>query len=101
MSVMSVGSQSVARVERPEELWVAVLIAAVSASVAALFVSQPSLFIAGVLVSLTLAALLRFDFFVYALVLLLPWCPLVDLKLPVRDVFLVLRFVLFVGVWIR
>ncbi len=101
MSVMSVGSQSVARVEQSKELLVAVSVAAVSASVAALFVSQPSLFVAGLLVSLTLAALLRFDFFVYALVLLLPWCPLVDLNLPVRDIFLVLRFVLFVGVWIR
>ncbi len=101
MSVMSVGSQSAARVEQPEVLWVAVLIAVASASAVALFVSEPSPFIVGVLVFLTLAALLRFDFFVYATVFLLPWCPLVDLNLPVRDVFLVLRFVLFVGVWIR
>jgi putative inorganic carbon (HCO3(-)) transporter len=98
---MSVRSQSVARVEQPEELLVPVLIAAVSAFTAALFVSEPFLFIVGMFVSLTFAALLRFDFFVYALVLLLPWCPLVDLNLPVRDVFLLLRFVLFVGVWIR
>lgn len=99
--MMSVGSQLVARMEQGEEVWVAVFIAALSASIAALFVSEPSLFIAGLFVSLTLAALLHFDFFVYGLVFLLPWSPLVDLNLPVRSVFLVLRLVLFVGVWIR
>jgi len=97
--MMSIGSPSVARAEQSEALWVAVLIAVVSAFIAALFVSEPSFFIAGLLVFLTLAALLRFDFFVYATIFLLPWSPLVDL--PVRNVFLVLRFVLFVGVWIR
>src|SRR5260221_114141 len=97
--MMSVSSPSVARAEQGGEVWVAVLIAAVSGSAAALFVSEPSLFIAGLFVSLTLAALLRFDFFVYATIFLLPWSPLVDL--PVRNVFLVLRFVLFAGVWIR
>ncbi len=98
-AMMSIGSPSVARAEQSEALWVAVLIAVVSAFIAALFVSEPSFFIAGLLVFLTLAALLRFDFFVYATIFLLPWSPLVDL--PVRNVFLVLRFVLFVGVWIR
>ncbi len=96
---MTLSSPSVARAEQGGEVWVAVLIAAVSGSAAALFVSEPSLFIAGLFVSLTLAALLRFDFFVYAAILLLPWSPLVNL--PVRNVFLVLRLVLFIGVWIR
>jgi O-antigen ligase len=98
---MIVPSQAVAKMQEGRGAWVGALIAAVSACVVTLFICEPSLLAKGLFVLLTLAALLRFDFFVYASVFLLPWCPLVDLGLPVRDVFLVFRLVLFVGMWIR
>jgi O-antigen ligase len=98
---MIVPSQAVAKMQEGRDALVGGLIAAVSACVVTLFICEPSLLAKGLFVLLTLAALLRFDFFVYASVFLLPWCPLVDLNLPVRDVFLVFRLVLFVGIWIR
>jgi putative inorganic carbon (HCO3(-)) transporter len=99
--MMAVASEYIAKMGGDENPRVAVLIAAFAASAAALFVCRPSLFIAASFVLLMLVALLRFDFFVYGLVFLLPWSPLVDWDFPVRNVFVVLRFVLFLGVWVR
>jgi putative inorganic carbon (HCO3(-)) transporter len=96
---MSADSQSVARVQRPDQRWVAVWIAAASASVGALFVTEPLVFAAGLMVLLALAALLRFDYFVYGTVFLLPWYPLLNSRF--QDAFLPLRFILFVGIWLQ
>ncbi len=85
-------SQSVAKLGGGEDLWVTGLIAALSASAAALFISTPDFIVAVLLVSLVLTALLNFDLFVYSSIFLLPWY---------RNAYLVLPFVLFVGVCIR
>lgn len=50
--------------------------------------------------SLALVAVLRFEFFVYGLIFLLPWYPLLDAKPPFRDIVLLLRFALLAGVWV-
>ena len=42
-------------------------------------------------------AVVRFDAFVYTSVFFLPWYPLPTIDLPMRDVFLVLRFVMLAG----
>ncbi|HLW52693.1 MAG TPA: O-antigen ligase family protein [Candidatus Angelobacter sp.] len=47
---------------------------------------------------LLILALLRFDFYICAVVFLLPVYPFIDWKLPVRDAFLLAHFVLFVGI---
>jgi putative inorganic carbon (HCO3(-)) transporter len=81
-----------------QDLWVTWSIAGLAASVAALFICQPSLVLVGLLISLMLAAATRFDLVIYWFIFSLPWYPLFDL--PVRDVYLLLRVVLFFGVWI-
>src|SRR5215471_5707168 len=77
----------------------AAAIAVVSVAVVALITADPvwllALFCAGMLA----LAIFKFDWFVYAQIFFLPWYPLLDLKLPLRDVSLVLRFLLLVGVW--
>lgn len=98
---MTAISESGARSWAGEDLGVIAVIAAASASIAALFVYDPTVFTSCLVIVLVLVALLRFDLYVYGIVLLLPWDPLVNWTLPVRDIFLVLRLVLFVGVWVR
>jgi len=97
--MMISGTGNLVRENAGGELWVIALIAVASAVVATLSFYQPFLWTTTVLLALTLSAFLRFDFFVYGSVFLLPWYPLLDL--PVQDIFPWLRFVLFVGVGLR
>jgi O-antigen ligase len=74
------------------------LIAAASVAVVSLAVTDSEFLVAAVGIGLAVAAILRFEFFVYALVFLVPWYPLIDYKPPFRDVFLLSRIVLLIGV---
>jgi putative inorganic carbon (hco3(-)) transporter len=65
-----------------------------------LAVTDPSFLVFAVCAGLAVAAVLRFEFFVYGLVFLTPWYPLLDAKPPFHDLFLLLRFVLLAGVWV-
>jgi O-antigen ligase len=74
------------------------LIAAASVAVVSLAVTDSEFLVTAVGIGLAIAAVLRFEFFVYALVFLVPWYPLIDYKPPFRDVFLLSRIVLLIGV---
>jgi O-antigen ligase len=76
------------------------LIAAIAVATVLLAVTNPGFVIIAICAGLAAAALLRFEFFVYALVFLLPWYPVLDAKPPFHDVFLLLRFALWGGVWV-
>jgi O-antigen ligase len=76
------------------------LIAAVTVAVVSLGVTDSTFLVVAVGIGLAVAAVLRFEFFVYALVFLVPWYPVIDYKPPFRDVFLLSRFVLLIGVGI-
>lgn len=78
---------------------VAPLIAVIAVALASLASSSSLFLIAGVCVALTAVAVLRFEWFVYAQIFLLPWYPFLDTGLLLRDVSLPLRFLLFAGVW--
>jgi O-antigen ligase len=75
------------------------LIAVAAVATIALVVSDPIFLVVALCIGLALAAIFRFEWFVYAQVFLLPWYPLQDLNLPIRDISLVLRFVLLAGVF--
>jgi O-antigen ligase len=96
-------SQAVTRIREAGEprVVVAVAIGTLSACLAVLFIARPSIFTLGLFATLMVAAFLRPDFCVCVSIFLLPWHPLVDLNLPIRDVSMVLHFVLFVGIWVR
>ena len=69
--------------------------------VALVLVLQPA-FLAVAAAGLLLAvAAFQFDFFMYAMVVIMPWYPLLDEHLPVTDIMLILRFVMFAGIWLR
>lgn len=76
------------------------LIAAVAVATVSLAVTDSTFLVFAVCGGLAIAALLRFELFVYGLVFLLPWYPLLEAKPPFHDVFLLLRFVLLAGVWV-
>jgi O-antigen ligase len=76
------------------------LIVAIVVTVVSLGVTDSTFLVAAVGIGLAVTAVLRFQLFVYALVLLVPWYPVIDFKPPFRDVFLLSRFVLLVGVWV-
>jgi O-antigen ligase len=76
------------------------LIAAATVPTITLIVSDSGFLVAALCIGLALTAVLRFEWFVYAQIFLLPWYPLVDMKLPIRDITLVLRFVLLASVFI-
>jgi putative inorganic carbon (HCO3(-)) transporter len=76
------------------------VIVVVAVSSAALLVTQPFALTVALCAALLIAAISNFDWFVYVVVFLLPWYPILDPKLPVRDVFVATRFVLLTGVWI-
>jgi O-antigen ligase len=76
------------------------LIVALAVTAVPLGVADPTFLVFAVCAGLVITAVLRFDFFVYGLVLLLPWYPLLDFRPPFHDLFLVLRFVLLAGVWV-
>lgn len=98
---MTVPSQNVTRMHEGGDPWVAAAISALSACAAALFIAKPSLLTLSLFASLMVTAFLRPDLCVYSSIFLLPWHPLVDVNLPVRDVSLVLHFVLFIGIWVQ
>jgi putative inorganic carbon (hco3(-)) transporter len=77
-----------------------ITIAVVAAAIAALLVAEPASLVLALCIPMAVLAFLNFNLFVYAMVFFLPWYPFIDWKLPVRDVFLLGRFVLFAGVWI-
>jgi|GEM_PF-955827 len=83
---------------RWDGLFMALLIAALAVIIAALATSNPVFLAAGLGIALAIAAVFRFDLFVYTLIFLLPWYPYLDTRLPLRDVSMVLRFVLFAAV---
>jgi putative inorganic carbon (hco3(-)) transporter len=76
------------------------LLALAAAVLVALALTNPAFLVYAVCAALALIALVRFEFFFYGLVFLLPWYPLLDAKPPFRDVFLLLRFALLAGVWV-
>ena len=76
------------------------LLVVVATVLVSLAVTNSAFLVFAVCSTLTIVALLRFEFFVYGLIFLLPWYPLLDLKPPFRDIFLLLRFALLAGVWI-
>lgn len=65
---------------------------------AAATVVEPGFLALVLLIPLAITALLSLDWFIYATVFLLPWYPYIDWKLPLRDAFLLGRFVLFASV---
>src|SRR5215470_14314915 len=77
----------------------AAAIAVVSVAGVALITADPVWLLAVFCAGMVALAILKFDWFVYAQIFFLPWYPLLDLKLPLRDVSLVLRFMLLAGVW--
>lgn len=98
---MSAPAQNMARIQGGKDFWIPLLIGLFSACVAALIVYNPFLVIPGIFAGLMFAAFVRPNFCVYATVFLLPWLPLVDLNLPVRDVSLILHFALFAGIAVQ
>jgi putative inorganic carbon (HCO3(-)) transporter len=90
--------QVMAKLRGDDDLWFAPLIAGLSVSLAALFICNPSVVLVGFLICPMLATALSFDLVVYWFIFSLPWYPLFNL--PVRDVYLLLRVVLFFGTWI-
>lgn len=97
---MSSSANTLTRSHRASRLLLPGLIAAAAVTAIALVVSDPTFLVAALCIGLALAAIFRFEWFVYAQVFLLPWYPLLDVKLPIRDISLVLRFVLLAGVFV-
>lgn len=97
---MSSGENILAKPERAGGLFVTALIAIVAVTVAALSTSSSVFLIAALCMALVVAAVLRFEWFVYAQIFLLPWYPFLDSGLLLRDVSLPLRFVFLAGVWL-
>ena len=97
---MTTGENIIVRPRRTGGLLMPSLIAVVAVTTAALATSNPVFLLAGLCIALAIAAAFRFELFVYAQILLLPWYPLLDTRLPLRDVSLVARFVLLAAVWL-
>ncbi|HEY6270585.1 MAG TPA: O-antigen ligase family protein [Terriglobales bacterium] len=76
------------------------VLAGVATVLVSLAVTNSTFLVVVACLSLAIIALMRFEFFVYGLIFLLPWYPLLDAKPPFRDIFLLLRFALLAGVWI-
>jgi O-antigen ligase len=83
------------------EFWLAALITALAVGTIAFFIADPVGFALAFAITLLLLAIFSFDLFVAAMVLFLPWHPLIDVHLPVRDLLLALPVVMFCGTWIR
>jgi len=73
-------------------------IAILAVGIAAATAVEPGFVALVLLIPLAVAALLSLDWFVCATVFLLPWYPYLGWNLPLRDAFLVGRFVLFASV---
>lgn len=89
---------SILKPDRSGELIMATLIAATAVASVSMVVSDSALLVAAFCIGLAIAAVVRFDWFVYTQIFLLPWYPFLSAKLPLRDVSLLLRFILFAGV---
>lgn len=76
------------------------LVVVVAVTTVALMAATSSSLVAALCIGSVLVAVFRFQWFLYAQIFLLPWYPLVDTNLLLRDVSLLLRFVLLAGVWI-
>ncbi len=75
-------------------------IATVAVAAVCLLLADSAVLIGALCAGLALVAVFRFEWFLYTQIFLLPWYPLLNANLPTRDVFIVLRFALFAGVWI-
>lgn len=75
-------------------------IALVSATLAVLLVVEPASLVLALCIPMAVLAFLNFNLFFYSMVFFMPWYPFIEWNLPVRDVFLLGRVVLFAGVWI-
>jgi putative inorganic carbon (hco3(-)) transporter len=73
-------------------------VAALTVTGVAVAFSDSMLLIVGFCLCLTAIAALRLEVFLYAQIFLLPWYPLLEEKLPVRDLTLALRFISLAGV---
>jgi putative inorganic carbon (HCO3(-)) transporter len=76
-------------------------IALLAAATAALAVVEPGGMMLMLLALLAVLAALRFDLFLCSMVLLLPWYPFINWKLPVRDAVVPAHLLLFAGVWLQ
>lgn len=97
---MSTNTNALTRPPRAAGLLVPGMIAVAAVATISLVVSDSAFLIAALCIALALAAVFRFEWFVYAQVFLLPWYPLLDANVPIRDISLVLRFVLLAGVFV-
>lgn len=77
-----------------------VLVAAVAVTIIALLAATSATLIVALCIASVVVTVFRFEWFLYAQVFLLPWYPLVNTNLLLRDVSLLLRFFLLAGVWI-
>ena len=76
-------------------------IALLAAGAAALVVTEPAGMMLVLFALLAVLAALHFDFFLCAMVFLLPWYPFVNWKLPLRDAVVPAHLLLFAGVWVQ
>lgn len=90
------GEVRASQIENPRAQW---LIIGLAIAVSVLSIAVGSIALAG-LCGVLILALIRFEFFVYVSVLLLPWYPLLTFDLSFNDATLLARFVLFAGVWV-
>jgi O-antigen ligase len=82
------------------ELAIALLIAAIAVASVTLVTSDSAALLAAFCIGLAMVAVFRFEWFFYTQIFLLPWYPFLNVKVGLRDISLVLRFVLLVGVFI-
>jgi O-antigen ligase len=97
---MSFTANTLSPPHRATGVLIPLLIAATAVAAMSLIISDSTFLIAALCITLALAAVLRFDWFVYAQIFLLPWSPVIDVRLPIRDITLLLRFVLLAGVFL-
>ena len=95
---MMTTANSILKPDRSDELVIAALIAAIAVATVTTILSDSALLVAAFCIGLAVVAVVRFDWFVYTQIFLLPWYPFLSAQLPLRDVSLVLRFILLAGV---
>lgn len=76
----------------------AAVIALFAVTAVCLILSNSIFLLAAFCLSLAIAAVFRFEWFLYTQIFLLPWYPFLNTTLPLRDVSLVLRFAVLAGV---
>lgn len=74
-----------------------IIITMLAVATAMILVTNRDFLLAGLFISLSALAVIRFDWSLYAALFLVPWYPFIDWKLPVRDVFLIAHVALFAG----